>query len=91
METLETKASVELSVKTIVCKVSTTGKSMLVGHKFSKYDTGYTFGWCSNPDNLDKGDVVDGFKPKGRVAIEDENGDAVVHENGTAVMKWVFC
>ena len=41
-----------------VTKVSKTGKSIYVAFKRNKYQTGYVFGWCSNPDELAKGDDV---------------------------------
>jgi hypothetical protein len=73
-------------MKTKVVKLSKTGKSMLVGHKFSKYDSGYTFGWVSNPDSLEVNAEIADFNPKGREPLADK-----FHTDGTPVMKFVFC
>lgn len=75
----------------IVTKVTETGKSIYVGAKTSKYESGYTFGWCANPDGLKKGDTLDikEFTPVSREPMSNEEGP-VTHEDGTAVMRWVF-
>ncbi len=75
----------------IVTKVTESGKSMYVGAKTSKYESGYTFGWCANPDGLKKGDTLNTkeFTPVGREAMHKEDGP-VLHEDGSPVMRWVF-
>lgn len=79
-----------ISKKTIVCKVSESKKTILVGHKTSKYSIGYDFGWCANPDQLDIGDTIEGFRPSGRVNVVDDEGEVVKHEDGSPVQRWVF-
>lgn len=75
----------------IVTKVTESGKSIYVGAKTSKYESGYTFGWCANPDNLKKDDKLDikEFTPVGREAMSNEEGP-IVHTDGSPVMRWVF-
>lgn len=75
----------------IVTKVTESGKSIYVGAKTSKYESGYTFGWCANPDNNKKGDKLNihEFTPVGREAMFNEDG-AVLHTDGSPVMRWVF-
>ena len=77
--------------KAIVTKVTESGKSIYVGAKTSKYVSGYTFGWCANPDNNKKDDELDTkeFCPVGRVPMYKEDG-AVLHEDGSPVMQWIF-
>lgn len=72
-----------------VCKVTESGKSMLVGIKKSKYQQGFIFGWASNPDAVKAGDVLEDFHPSGREAMTNEAGP-VLHSDGSPVMKWVF-
>lgn len=80
----------------IVCKVSDTGKTMMVGYKSNKYTIGYDFGWCANPDGLevsadkDHPTEVPDFHPKGRVDVYDKDGDPVMHTDGTPVQRWIF-
>ena len=77
-------------MKAIVCKVSESGKTMLVGCKVSKYTVGYQFGWCSNPDGLKKGDDVVDFSPKNTIECIGKDGKVVKHKDGTPVLNWVF-
>ena len=79
-------------MKTIakVCKVSSTGNSIYVQFKRNKYQQGFAFGWCSNPDKLVKGDDVPDFNPKGRVQLLGEDDKEMVHTDGQPVMGWVF-
>lgn len=77
-------------MKAIVCKVSNSGKTMLVGCKTDKYTVGYNFAWCANPDKLVKGDDVPDFNPKGTVEVLDEKGKPVTHKDGSPVLNWVF-
>ena len=73
----------------IVTKVTPSGKSIYVGVKASKYQTGYEFGWCANPDGLKKGDLIKDFNPTGRVPMVKEDGP-MLHENGEPVMAFTF-
>ena len=78
-------------VEAIVAKVSETGKSMLVGIKPNKYVIGYQFGWAANPDNLIKGDKIAEFPlPKGTEPCIDKEGKPITHEDGSAVVRFVF-
>jgi len=72
-----------------VNKVSKSGKTMLVQFSANKYDIGFQFAWCANPDGLKKGSDVEDFNPKGREPIVKE-GVALTHEDGSPVMRWVF-
>ena len=71
-------------------KLSKSGKTMLVAAKTSKYSVGFEFGWASNPDNLAVGAEVIDFKPTGRVSVSDEEGEPVLHEDGSPVQRWIF-
>lgn len=73
-----------------VTKVSSTGKSIYVAFKRNKYQTGFAFGWCSNPDSLAKGDDVQDFYPKNRVPMMSVEGEPLLHTDGSPVMQWVF-
>jgi hypothetical protein len=72
-----------------VFKLSQTGKTMLVGAKTSKYSVGYTFAWCANPGNA-VGDILTDFEPKSTTPVVNENGEFVLHTDGTNVLQWVF-
>lgn len=79
------------TTKAIVAKISKTGKTMLVGVKMNKYAIGFQFGWVANPDGLVKGDVIEDFDmPVGTVGCKDEEGNALLHEDGTAVVRFTF-
>ena len=73
-----------------VTKVSSTGKSIYVAFKRNKYQQGFAFGWCSNPDALAKGDDVPDFHPKNRVPMMSVEGEPLLHTDGSPVMQWVF-
>lgn len=78
-----------------VTKVSKTGKSIYVAFKRNKYQIGYAFGWCANADNLEVGNDVQDFYPKGRVQMLSIEGELMFHKPvGDAepmpVMQWVF-
>jgi len=73
-----------------VTKVSSTGKSMQVAFKRNKYQIGYAFGWCANADNLEIGNDVPDFHPKGRAPMMSVEGEPLLHSDGAAVMQWVF-
>jgi len=77
-------------MKTTVCKLSESGKTILVGHKSNKYAIGYTFAWCANPDNLKVGDEVKDFSPIGREGCVDAEGNPLIHSDGSPVMRWIF-
>ena len=85
METPEIKPVEIKKGQGLVVKVTESGKSMLVGVKYSKYDSGYTFGWVANPDGCHKGDIIEDFNPRGREPMGDK-----VHEDGSPLMKFVF-
>lgn len=79
-------------MKALVAKVSETGKTMMVGIKTNEFQIGYTFGWCANPEGkYKKGDEIDGFPmPTSQIQAINEKGEAVFHEDGSPVMRWVF-
>ncbi len=84
-------------MKTIVSKVSDSGKSMLVGVAKSPLSIGYDqFAWCANPDGAyKKGDVLpkelaDSFKTATTVQATDDKQVALNHEDGTPVLRWIF-
>ena len=77
-------------MKAIVCKVSDSGKTMLVGCKVNEYTIGYNFAWCANPAKLAKGDDVPNFNPKGTTEVVDKDGKSVLHKDGSPVLNWVF-
>jgi len=86
---------VEKKSNCYVTKVSSTGKSIYVAFKRNKYQTGFAFGWCSNPDELKLGDDVLDFHPKARVQMISLEGELMFHKPiGDAepmpVMQWVF-
>ena len=75
----------------IVKKLSGTGKTMLVQVQMNKYDIGFTFAWCANPDGLKKDAVVEGFAPTGVAPVGNgKDGKPLLHKDGNPVMKWVF-
>jgi hypothetical protein len=80
-------------MKTIakVNKLSESGKTMLVQVKSSEYQIGYTFGWCANPDQkYSKDDILPNFAPIGLEPVVDKEGEPVLHEDGSSVMRWKF-
>ena len=73
-------------------KLSKTGKSMLVGCKFSQFQSGLSFAWAQVPKGMDiklKETILEGFNPTGTQPIM-KDGVVQLHTDGTPVLKWVF-
>ena len=77
------------TVEAKVCKLSKTGKSMLVGIKPNKYVIGLVFGWVANPDEKKVGDIISDFPlPTGTEPCFDAEGKPILHEDGSAVVRF---
>lgn len=79
-----------------VVKVSDTGKSVLVGVKRSKFSVGFdTFAWCANAGDFKKGDMIgdedaQAFTTATTIQATNEKNEALNHEDGTPVLRWIF-
>lgn len=80
-----------LTVEAKVCKVSDSGKSMLVGIKPNKYVIGLVFGWVANPDGLAKDAIIKDFPmPTGTTPCYNEDGKPILHTDGSPVVRFAF-
>ena len=73
-----------------IFKLSPSGKTALIGHKANARQIGYTFAWASALEGDKVGDVVEDFNPTGTVQAVSEAGEAITHQDGSPVLRWVF-
>ena len=79
-----------------VVKVSESGKSILVGVKRSKFSVGFdTFAWCANSDAYKKGDMIgdedaQAFATATTIQATNDANEALNHEDGSPVLRWIF-
>lgn len=84
------------AAEAIVTKVTESGKSMYVGVRTSKYQIGYTFGWCRNPEGANKkGDKLTDFEYTGLVPMvkfneQSQENEPMLHEDGSPVLAFEF-
>ena len=82
-----------LTVEAKVCKISDSGKSMLVGIKPNKYVIGMVFGWVANPDKLAKDAIIKDFPmPTGTTPCYNVEEDMSTLECAALVVSlWAQC
>lgn len=73
-----------------IVKISKSGKTVLIAHKADSRAIGYSFAWAAAMEGDKVGDEVKNFNPKGTIPCIDEEGNTVLHEDGTPVLRWVF-